>query len=62
MPKYSELYRLLKKHSCYFVEHGTNHDKWYSPITGRNFYVPRHSSQEVKPATLRKILKDAGIK
>ena len=60
--KYSELKRLLKKYGCYFVVDCTNHEKWYSPITDDYFYVPRHDSQEVKPATLRNILKSAGIK
>lgn len=62
---YAKIFRALsstKKYACYLVEHGSKHDKWHSPINNMDFYVPRHRSQEVKPSTLRKIFKDAGIK
>lgn len=35
--KRSELVKILKKHGCKFVEHGGNHDKFYSPITQKVF-------------------------
>ena len=60
--KISELAKLLRKNKCTLVEHGARHDKWYSPITGRNFRVPRHKNQEVPKGTLDSILKDAGLK
>ena len=60
--KTSELTKLLKKNGCYLTDHGTRHDEWYSPKTGKHFNVPRHSSQDVKIKTLNSILKDAGLK
>ena len=44
--KVSELIKLLKKSGdCYFVEHGKEHDKWHSNITGKDFRIPRHKSK-----------------
>lgn len=60
--KTSELAKKLKKANCYIVEHGKEHDKWYSPATGKNFRMPRHSSKEIPTGTANKILKDAGLK
>lgn len=60
--KISELKRLLKQEGCYPNEEYTNHDRWYSPKTGKHFPVPRHNSKEVAPGTLNRILKDAGLK
>lgn len=58
----AELIKLLKKNGCTFVRNGSNHDIYKSPITGKEFPVGRHSSEEVKPPTLHTILKQAGIK
>ena len=59
----NELIRMLNKSGkCYLVEHGKEHDKWHSEITGKDFRVPRHPSKEVKPGTLLRILKDAGLR
>lgn len=60
--KVSELTKLLKKNDCYLVEHGKEHDKWHSDITGKDFRVPRHKSKEIPTGTLNNILKDAGLK
>ena len=60
--KYSELKRRLRKAGCRKVKECANHEKWFSPITQEYFFVPRHDSQEVKPATLESILKAAGLK
>lgn len=60
--KVSELTKLLKKHGCYFVEHGKEHDKWHSDITGKDFRVPRHPGKDVPKGTSNRILKDAGLK
>ena len=60
--KASELKKLLKKHGCYLTEHGKEHDKWHSEITGKNFMVPRHDSKEIATGTQNRILKDAGLK
>ena len=60
--KVSELKRLLKKHGCYKTDDFTNHENWYSPITGKEFLVLRHNSKEVASGTLHDILKKAGLK
>lgn len=57
----SEFKKMLKDAGCYFVSHGGRHDKWFSPITGNQFAVPMHDSQEIPTGTLRAIKKQAGI-
>ena len=59
--KTSELIKFLKQYGCYFLRHGGNHDIWYSPITGNEFEVWRHS-KEIPTGTANSILKKAGIK
>lgn len=59
--KTSELIKILKAHGCTLVEHGGNHDKYYSPINNNTFPVWRHN-KEMKQGTVRGILKQAGIK
>ncbi|MCH5176462.1 MAG: type II toxin-antitoxin system HicA family toxin [Prevotellaceae bacterium] len=54
--KTSELKRLLRKHGCFLVEHGANHDVWANPQGARTL-VPRHDAKEVNPKTCRSILK-----
>ncbi len=34
--KTSELVKILKKNGCFFVEHGKEHDKWHSDLTGKD--------------------------
>lgn len=62
--KYNELERKLRAAGC--IEHGGNkkrrHPLWHSPITGRDFTTSHHGGEEVKPGTLKSILRDAGIK
>lgn len=60
--KYSEVERRLKKAGCYFLSQGTNHEWWYSPITGRKFQISRHKSEDAKPKTLKSIAEQSGIK
>jgi len=60
--KTSEATRKLSKSGCYFLEHGTNHDWWYSPITKLKFQVPRHQSQELVIGTKKSIERFSGIK
>ena len=57
----SELKILLKQAGCYFISHGANHDKWFSPITGNMFVLPRHDGQELPTGTLNAIKKQAGL-
>lgn len=59
--KTSELLKLLKKNGITFIRHGKGHDIYYSPITDKQFTVPRHAA-EVKTGTANNILKDAGLK
>lgn len=59
--RYSELKKLLKKNGCRLEREGSNHEMWYSTITGKRFTIGRHKTEEVKPGTLKNILKDAGI-
>jgi predicted RNA binding protein YcfA (HicA-like mRNA interferase family) len=58
--KNSEIVKLLKKNGCILIRHGSNHDIWYSPITKKQFAVPRHKD-EIKTGTAKAILKEAGI-
>ncbi|WP_280749848.1 MULTISPECIES: type II toxin-antitoxin system HicA family toxin [unclassified Parabacteroides] len=59
--KYSELIAELKAAGCFLVRHGSKHDMWFSPITGKRFPVPRHASHEVAKTTEKSIRKLAGI-
>ena len=59
--KTSEFKRLLRKRGCYFVSHGKRHDRWFSPVTGNTFSVPRHDSQEIPKGTVDNIKEQAGI-
>lgn len=60
--KVSELVRLLRRNKCYLVEHGREHDKWHSDVTGKDFRVPRHMAKELPTGTTNSILKDAGLR
>ena len=59
--KYSELEKLLRKAGCTIKREGKSHTIWYSPITGKQFTVGRHKSQDVKPGTLKSIKEAAGL-
>ena len=58
--KNSELTKTLKKKGCTLIRHGSNRDIWFSPITNKQFAVPRHKD-EIKTGTAKAILKEAGI-
>lgn len=60
--KYNELEKQLRKSGCYLVSEKGRHPTWYSPITNKHFQTSHHKSEEVKPGTLKSILRDAGIK
>ena len=56
---YPELVRLLKKAGCKLVRQGKgSHEIWYSPVSYRNFSVPRDPR---KPHTANAVRKDAGL-
>lgn len=59
--KYSELERKLKNKGCIIVDQAGRHPVWYSPLSGKYFLTSHHKSEEVKPGTLKSILRDAGI-
>jgi predicted RNA binding protein YcfA (HicA-like mRNA interferase family) len=60
--KYSEVERKLKAAGCSPYKTGKRHPIWFSPITGLIFELSYHSSQEVKPGTLKSISKASGVK
>ena len=60
--KTSELKKQLRSGGCKQEGEFTEHERWYSPITGKHFAVPRHNSKEVASGTVNRILKDAGLK
>ena len=61
--KYNELEKLLRTIGCYPMrKQQAGHPLWYSPKTGKFFQTSNHQSQEVAPGTLKKILRDAGLK
>lgn len=61
--KYKELEKKLKAYGCYPVQRQMGgHPLWYSPITGKEFKMSNHGSEEVATGTLRSILKMAGVK
>lgn len=39
--KVSELRKLLRQHGCYEVDHGKEHDVWFSPITKAKMRIPK---------------------
>lgn len=60
--KYTEVERKLKKEGCYCCDSSGKHPTWFSPITGKEFNLGHHKSQEVKPGTLRSIERESGVK
>ena len=61
MPKFAELKREFQKAGCYKVSEGSNHEWWFSPITGERFQMGRHSQEEVKLTTEKSLRKQAGV-
>lgn len=59
---FGELKRLLRKSGCEVIREGKNHEIWYSPITGEQFPVGRHTKEEVPKGTLKSIIEAAGLK
>ncbi len=57
----TELLKLFRKYKIVLVRHGKKHDIYFSPLTGKEFPVPRHA-KELVPGTEDGILKDAGLK
>ena len=61
MPRQGELKREFRKAGCYKAAEGTNHECWYSPITGEIFQMGRHNSEEVPKGTEATLRKQAGV-
>lgn len=60
--KYNELHKKLRDIGCYRLdEEQAGHPLWYSPKTGKKFQTSHHGSEEVRPGTLHKIIKAAGL-
>jgi predicted RNA binding protein YcfA (HicA-like mRNA interferase family) len=60
--KYSELEQSLRKAGCFLKSKKGGHPQWYSPITGKTFGTSHHKNQEVASGTLKKIIRDSGVK
>lgn len=60
--RYSEVKKILRSNGCYKLREGKRHEMWYSPITGNQFPVGRHDSQEAKTPTLHDISEQSGVK
>jgi len=61
--KYSELEKKIKDTTnCRFFRNGSRHPIWKNPDTGELFEMSHHGSQEVKPGTLKNIMKKSGVK
>lgn len=56
-----EFKREMRKAGCYFVRHGGDHDRWYSPITNKKFSVPRHDNDDMGPDMEYKLRKLSGV-
>ncbi|MCL2812367.1 MAG: type II toxin-antitoxin system HicA family toxin [Clostridia bacterium] len=59
--KASELTKMAKKSGCRIKRHGSEHDIWINPHTGKTAQIPRHPSKEVATGTASKIKKDLGL-
>ncbi|GHT14089.1 toxin HicA [Bacteroidia bacterium] len=60
--RYSEIERRVKKAGCRYVRDGKKHPIWYSPITGMEFQLSHHKSEEAKFGTQQSISKNSGVK
>ena len=60
--KISELKKKLKAFGCFHIGEGKNHEWWWSPVSERNFQIPRHMSAEVGNELLKYIKEQSGIK
>lgn len=59
--KTSELIKKLEDAGCELKRHGSNHDIWCNPKTGKEVKVGRHA-KDVPKGTASKILKTLGAK
>ena len=59
--KITELKKILKASGCHFVVEGKNHEWWWSPITGRRFQLPRHSTADVGKTLMGYVREQSGV-
>jgi predicted RNA binding protein YcfA (HicA-like mRNA interferase family) len=55
----SEFVRLIKKNGFSFDHHGTNHDFYKK---GNKFVMVERHNKDIRPKTLARMMKDAGLK
>jgi len=60
--KYAEAEKKLKAAGCYWVDDGSRHPLWYSPLTGKQFAMSYHRSEEIATGTKHQISKLSGVK
>ena len=60
--KYSEIERKVKNEGCYCIDEGGKYPEWFSPITGKAFYLSHHKSEEAKKGTKHQISTLSGVK
>jgi predicted RNA binding protein YcfA (HicA-like mRNA interferase family) len=60
--KYSEAEKKLKTAGCYWLENGSSHPLWFSPLTNKKFPMSYHRKEEIKSGTLKSISKLSGVK
>jgi predicted RNA binding protein YcfA (HicA-like mRNA interferase family) len=51
------LLKILKKNGCIFIKHGSRHDQYIQPRTGKTDQIPRHSniSEETAKSIIRNL-------
>lgn len=60
--KYSELAKKLLRLGCRFTRYGAgSHEIWRNPRTGRQVPIPFHSTRDIGPALISRILKELHI-
>lgn len=61
--KYSELARKLQTLGCQEVSRRSSgsHRKWHNPATGQSAPIPDWGNKDLKPGTVRAIIRQLGI-
>jgi mRNA interferase HicA len=61
--RYRELEEKLRKLGCEEVQRrgGGSHRRWRNPVTGKSTPVPDWGSKDIRPGTLRGIIRQLGL-
>ncbi len=60
--KYGELARKLRRLGCHFTRYGAgSHEIWRNPVTGKQTPIPYHSTKDIGPKLLARILRQLEI-